>query len=426
MKKTTILTAAAVLVLLLASCNPAEIGDALKKTGGNIFSGAVTADTSSAAETSAAAASAVNKEEGTLTPAGKEEKAAFVASVSETVARATASEVKQAALEKELKKPVDEETKAIMHTSLPALNAGLEERGIETSLELPENPTVMNLIVMQMLTVVNDISAEETDEETAVAETAAAALKTVEVISGMSKAGRVDILAIALPFISDIIGTKAIAENQISDDAAKYARMMISVFDEMIRASDSDGDTYLDAAGLSEALFALKAKRIAYESAGTAVYDSYLPEEEERTIYYPGWAIVKALPEKAASRRMTDVFEKMLENPSGTFSLGNLLDYAACVAMTEFESVFGSPLDSMLTKASTDAIRKYLADPTKANLADLVNLDEFSGFMERMDDFDFGRIINNTTVRKTACVMTADVAVETFSDIIRDILKEEN
>ena len=425
MKKTTILTAAAVLVLLLASCNPAEVGDALKKTGGNIFSGAIAADTSSAAETSATAASAVNKEEGTLTPAGREEKAAFVASVSETVARATASEVKQAALEKELKKPVDEETKAIMHTSLPALNAGLEERGIETSLKLPENPTVMNLIVMQMLTVVNDISAEA-PAETAVAETTAAALKTVEVISGMSKAGRVDILAIALPFIGDIVGTKAIAEDQISDDAAKYARMMISVFDEMIKASDSDGDTYLDAAGLSEALFALKAKRIAYESAGTAVYDSYLPEEEERTIYYPGWAIVKALPEKAASRRMTDVFEKMLENPSGTFSLGNLLDYAACVAMTEFESVFGSPLDSMLTKASTDAIRRYLADPTKANLADLVNLDEFSGFMERMDDFDFGRIINNTTVRKTACAMTADVAVETFSDIIRDILKKEN
>ncbi len=435
MKRTTITITAIILVLLLAACDPAAIGNALKKTGDNIFSSAVTTDTSSATQTSSAAMSAVNKDEGSLVPADKQEKQAFVEAISEMVSKATASDEKQEALGKELKKPVDEETKSLMETNLPALNTSLKDKGIEVTIELPEKPTVMNLIVMQMLSVVDDMAAADPKEDSAVKQTAAAALKTVEVVSNLSKAGQVDVLAIALPFITDIVGqTKAFTEDQIPDEAARYARMMISIFNEMIRASDSDGDTYLDPEGLAEAIFALKAKRIAYESAGTAVYNALLPEEEERVIYYPGWTLVKSIdeeiskaaPKKKEKKEMSEIFEQLLKEPSGTFTLGNLLDYMTCEAMTEFEEVFGSPLDSMLTKTATDSIRKYLASPTKQNLADLVNLDEFEGFIDRMDDFDFWSILGDKSTRKTACVMVADVNIETFNNIIRDLLKEEN
>jgi hypothetical protein len=406
MKKPIIIISVVAIALLLASCDPAKIGNTLKKTQGNLFSRLIPVDTSSAEKTASAATSAVNKEEGTILPSTKEDKDAFMADVAQKIEQATASEEKQAALQEELSKPVDEDTKIIMQSNLEDLNGSLLEQGINVELELPEEPTVMNLMVMQMVSVVTEKNAEADPENKEEAKEAAqAALSAIEAISSLSKAGQVDVLAIALPYLPDMMeDSKAlITEEEITDDLVKYARMVIAIFNEVVKASDSDGDTYLDGAGLADAMFTLRAKRIAYESAGTTIYSVY---------------------DKGEGRLKT--FAKMVEDPMGIFSLGNMLDYLVCVGMTEFEGVFGSPMDQMLTHTATDAIREYLKNPTKANLVVLVNLEEFSGFKDTLDNFDFCTIINGSAITETSCSMAADVAIEMFNDTIRKILEELN
>ena len=402
--KTTILIAMLVAALLLASCDPSQAADILGKTQTNVFSDAIETDTSSATQTSSASTSAVDKDKGNIVPETMAEKESLVTSISETVSKASASKEKQEALEKELSKPVDAETKVIMQTCLSDLNEKLAENDLGKAMELPEEPTVLNLLAMQMVSVVVEKASEANSEDPkAVEKTMDVALQAVETLSSASKIGKIDVLAIALPYISDLMEeSKAITADQIPDDAAKYGKLILAVFNEVIKASDSDGDTYLDAAGLSESMIALTAKRISYESAGVVSYSCYDSGES-----------------------MYDVFCKMEANPKKKFSLGNLLDYVVCVAMTEFDDVFGSSLNTMLSKNATDAIRKYIAEPTKDNLAELLNKDEFSGFEKNLEDFDFGTVAKNKTVKKTLCAMVADLDIEAFSEALEDILKEE-
>ena len=392
-----------VALAFFVSCDASKVAGLLGKTGSNIFTSVEKTDTSSATETASTATSAVDKENGKLVPATKEEKDSFMASVSDTVAKAAESEEKQAALEKELNKPVDAETKAIMADNIADLNAKLAEAGIGKTIELPEEPTVMNLLALQVTSVIADKAAEANPEDSeSIAAVADAALQAVEILSAASKVGKIDVLATALPYISDIIGvSKAISEDQITDDVLKYSKLSLAILDEVVRASDSDGDSYLDAAGLDDSMVTLISKRTAYEAAGKTCWAMY---------------------DKGGTRLET--FTAMLNDPQNKFSLGNFLDYIACVAVTECEHVFGAPIEQMMTKNATDKMRVFIGNPTKENLLTLLNLDEFSHFEEKIKNLDIEALLDGTAVVETACAMTADVAIDAITDMVKEAIEK--